>query len=170
MNNVRWLWLIVAVQVIGLLAWAGYHEVQRNRASVIRLKVRPVDPRDVLRGDYMILRYDISEHPKPAGWRPADRDVYVILTPAGAWHEIAEVRPTPPEDDEKRPWVRATARSYVRNNGPGDHLRLRYGIEQFFVPEGRGQERFERLEAEVGVSATHRLYLKRLFLDGQPFP
>lgn len=168
-NHARWLGLIVALQIVGLLAWAGYHEVQRSRASVIRLKVRPVDPRDLLRGDYMILRYDISEHPQPAGWRSSERDVYVILAPSGVWHEIAEVRASPPDRTETRPWGRADARMLARG-GADDHLQLRYGIEEFFVPEGRGRDRFERLEAEVGVSATHRLYLKRLFVDGQPFP
>lgn len=169
MSTARWVWVIVALQVIGLLGWAGYHEMQRRGASVIRLKVRPVDPRDVLRGDYMILRYDISEHPKPAGWKSGDRDVYVVLAPAGAFHAIADLRLTPPDAAEPRLWVRATARPQWRE-GASDNLHLRYGIEEFFVPEGRGQGRFDGLEAEVGVSATHRLYLKRLFLGGKPFP
>ena len=59
-------WLLVLAQAGFLLAWAGYHEWVRQNAPVILLKCRPVDPQDLLRGDYMTLDYDIS-HPATIG-------------------------------------------------------------------------------------------------------
>ena len=63
--NARWKGFValVAAQAIFLVAWAGYHEIVRGQVPAILLKGRPVDPRDLLRGDYMILSYDISDVP-----------------------------------------------------------------------------------------------------------
>jgi hypothetical protein len=47
---------------------------------------------------------------------------------------------------------------------------IRYGIEKYFVPEGKGTPRFKLLEVEVSVSPAHRLYIKRVLLDGKAFP
>jgi uncharacterized membrane-anchored protein len=49
-------------------------------------------------------------------------------------------------------------------------VRVDYGIERYFVPEGRGSPRFKLMEIEVSVSPEHRLYVKRVLLDGSPFP
>jgi len=45
-----------------------------------------------------------------------------------------------------------------------------YGIEKYFVPEGKGSPRFKAMEVEVSVSPAHRLYIKRVLLDGKAFP
>lgn len=166
MRNVRWIWVIVAAQAIFLLAWAAYHENVRSTAPTVRLKTLPVDPRDLLRGDYMILNYEISRPgraPKPAGGIGGG-EVFVVLKPAGEHHVVDEILSEEPADDDARLWVRANAW------GTPDNLRLDYGIERFFVPEGRGTPRFKTLEVEASVSASHRLYIHRVFLDGKRFP
>jgi uncharacterized membrane-anchored protein len=48
--------------------------------------------------------------------------------------------------------------------------RITYGIERYFVPEGRGTPRFQLMEVEAAVSPAHRLYIKRVLLDGRPYP
>ena len=49
----------VAVLQVGFLSWmiAGRAAVLRDGAEVL-LKVQPIDPRDLLRGDYVRLGYD----------------------------------------------------------------------------------------------------------------
>jgi uncharacterized membrane-anchored protein len=54
------------------------------------------------------------------------------------------------------------------DGAPGSDIR--YGIEKYFVPEGRGTPRFKLMEVEVSVSPAHRLYIKRVLLDGKAFP
>ena len=161
----QWLWVVVAVQVFFLLGWAGYHENVRNTAPTIRLQTRPVDPRDLLRGDYMILNYAISSWPKPAvGSEALNGEVFVVLKPEGAYQVIDAVLSSEPAADDKRLWVRATA--WVR----AETLRIDYGIERFFVPEGRGTPKFKQMEVEASVSAAHRLYIRHVWLDGKVFP
>ncbi len=56
--------LVLALVQIGFLSWiiAGRAAILRNGAEVL-LKVEPVDPRDLLRGDYVSLGYEISRIP-----------------------------------------------------------------------------------------------------------
>lgn len=164
-KSARWVWLVLAAQLIGLLGWAAYHETVRRTAPTVLLKTRPVDPRDILRGDYMILSYEISR-PAKAVKRPEilNDEVYVVLKPEGTHHVIDEILSEEPAATDSRTWVRATAQG-----GFGD-LSLDYGIDRYFVPEGRGTPSFKVMEIEASVSAQHRLYIRRVFLDGKRFP
>ena len=160
-------WIIVAAQAVFLLGWAGYHEYVRQHASVILLKGRPVDPQDLLRGDYMILRYDISTAPLPPG-TAAGSPVWVLLEQKGAYHEVVRAATEPLAAGPGQVLVRGDL-GYTWNDGaPGSDIR--YGIEKYFVPEGKGTPRFQLMEVEVSVSPAHRLYLKRVLLDGKAFP
>jgi hypothetical protein len=53
--------LLLALVQTGFLGWmiVGRAAVLRDGREVL-LKVEPVDPRDLLRGDYVILNYEIS--------------------------------------------------------------------------------------------------------------
>ena len=55
---------VLALAQIGFLGWmiAGRAALLRNGQEVL-LKVEPVDPRDLLRGDYVRLGYEISRIP-----------------------------------------------------------------------------------------------------------
>lgn len=175
MKNVKWLWAVVAAQALFLLGWAGWHEYVRQTAPVLLLKTRPVDPRDLLRGDYMILSYDISRHPAPLDW-PADGGSgtgFVIFKEEDSHAVIAEVRRVAPPPDETRAWAQAEVlgmEPWRPTPTEPRQLRLTYGIEQFFVPEGKGTPRFKTLEVEVSVGPSHRLQIKRVLVDGNPYP
>ncbi|UOQ78854.1 GDYXXLXY domain-containing protein [Hymenobacter sp. 5516J-16] len=59
-RGMRWLVLAQVVFVLGVAA-AGYATAALGRTVVLR--TRPVDPRDLLYGDYVNLRYHVSELP-----------------------------------------------------------------------------------------------------------
>jgi uncharacterized membrane-anchored protein len=164
-NSARYVWVFVALQVVFLLGWAGYHESVRRTAPTVRLKTLPVDPRDILRGDYMTLNYEISR-PGKSVKRVGELtgEVFVVLKREGAHHVIDEILTEAPSAYDQRQWVCASAW------GAMDNPRINYGIERFFVPEGRGTPTFTTLEVEASVSATHHLYIRRVWLDGKRFP
>lgn len=155
----RWFWAIVALQVVALVAWAGYHEYLRQHAPVVLLKTRPVDPRDLLRGDYMILGYEIANVPLPETDVP-NGEVWVVLERREIYREAVVVSATRPELQPGQIAVRAQ-----RYWG-----QLRFGIENFYVPEGKGTPEFEKIEVEASVSPAGRLYIKRVLLDGREYP
>jgi uncharacterized membrane-anchored protein len=173
MRNAKWLWAVVATQALFLLGWAGWHEFVRATAPTVLLKTRPVDPRDVLRGDYMILNYDISRHPAPTDWPTGGgATAFVVFEIQDGHAVIDEIRRDAPSPGETRLWAQAEAveETWGRGTGEPSQLRLTYGIEQFFVPEGKGTPSFKTLEVEASVSPAHRLQIKRVLLDGNPYP
>ena len=65
-SNKRWLNPLLAALLVAGAQTAALGYMIESRASILRsgrdvlLKTVPVDPRDLLRGDYVILSYDIS--------------------------------------------------------------------------------------------------------------
>lgn len=166
----RWFWSLVLAQAMFLLAWAGYHEVVRSHAPTLLLKGRPVDPRDLLRGDFMILGYDIGNVTLPAegGDVAPGTDVWVLLERRDRYHVVASAARERLVPGPGQVLVRGKV-VYDWRSGRGT-ARVDYGIERYFVPEGRGSPRFQLMEVEVAVSPEHRLYVKRVLLDGHRFP
>lgn len=172
MTRARWFALVVALQALVLLAWAGYHEWNRRTAPTILLETAPVDPRDLLRGDYLTLAYKISRVPPPAN--AADRafpgrEIWVSLRRNGRVHEaVATSWSAPAVTDPGTLVVRGRLHLAPRE---GDRtVQVDYGIEKFFVPEGQGQPRFKEMLVEATVSPRHELAIKHLLIDGRPFP
>jgi len=156
-----WLTTLIWIGVCGGL-WAR-HDYQLRHGREISLKTVPVDPRDVLRGDYVTLRYEISTFAGDERGSPQtylqERVVYAQLEERdGDWH-VRSVDLEPPDEGL---FLRARA-GRVRD----DRLPLTYGIESFFVPEGEGREYEQarnrrRLWAVVSVSPHGVTHLKRL--------
>ncbi len=173
-RTTKMFWTIVAAQALFLLAWAGYQEVVRQTAPTLVLKGRPVDPQDLLRGDYLTLRYDISEAmvggmaTKAGANADSGRDVWVLLEPRERYHVVAQASSERLTPNPGQVLVRGTLGYGARGASAGS--RIDYGIERYFVPEGKGAPKFKVMEIEVSVSRSHRLYIKRVLLDGQAFP
>ncbi|WP_170984571.1 GDYXXLXY domain-containing protein [Rhodoligotrophos defluvii] len=157
---------------------AGRAMLMANGTEV-RLAVVPVDPRDFLRGDYVILSYDISR--LKTAQLGGDRDftvgdpIYVALAPDGqTWHATAIYHTYP--KDVAGPVLRGriTSASQTPNcTGPSCwEYGVDYGLEKFFVPEGAGRALEElrndqRLTADVAVGKDGASVIKRLRVDGQ---
>lgn len=140
MNNK--LRIVIIAQLVFFTAWAGwlFSFSSRTKAEFC-LDTLPVDPRDILSGTYLALRYEITS-PKGAGCDTAmarRRDnVYVQLGPTGRklaaggqeldiYGAQACSEEKPPEDGKI--WVRG------RRQGRWRGMELLYGIEKFFVNE-----------------------------------
>ena len=92
----QWLAIIGIGAVVGFLGWliAGRAAILRDGREIV-LKVEPVDPLDLLRGDYVRLGYEISSIPvsritniaPDKGWSDSS-DVHVRVKKGadGYWH------------------------------------------------------------------------------------
>lgn len=140
--------------------------------QTVLLKAVPVDPRDLFRGDYVILRYEFSMVPagaipglSPLTTRDAARDwvgktIYVTLEKNAGdnhWHggQFSLERPS--------------TGTFIRGKLSG-RRRIEFGIESFFVQEGRGREyekavREQKLFAEVALSDDGNAVLRRLVIE-----
>ena len=155
-----------------------------DRAQILRegrevkLQTRPVDPRDFLRGDYVVLNYDISSVPVQtvSGGIPAEageRVLWVRLKKQedGFWtvtessfHEL------PPQPETV---ILRSQPFYSGGLAVGDSMRVEYGIERYYVPEGEGKPIEEarnggNVAIAVRVSPDGSAQIRSLLVDGKP--
>ncbi|PZO00109.1 MAG: hypothetical protein DCF30_10365 [Hyphomicrobiales bacterium] len=174
-----------------LLLSGGLFALVESRASIlrngteVRLKTVPVDPRDLFRGDYVVLAYPISTVEGPVdgegGYRRGDA-VFVTLTrDAEGFAQataVARTRPALSGDTVVIAGrVQSTGACALNAAGEADcdsgrrRLRIAYGLESYFVPQGEGRaiETTERSRIEVvaAVSAGGDAAIKRLLIDGK---
>ena len=142
--------LVVALAQISFLTWviAGRAEILRD-GQEIALRVHPVDPRDLLRGDYVRLGYDISSIPVSLiEDLPSDLattragPIYVRIKKAedGYWHAVSAslYEPASAAEDDGTVELRGQVAAGW-SLGPDASLSVDYGIERFYLPEGEGR-------------------------------
>lgn len=170
---------VVALVQTGVLA-AMVIDRTRLLASgrEITLPIVPVDPRDLFRGEYVRLGYDIGRVPGRLLEGPPPRQnaaFYVVIEkrPDGTWAPV-KVSPTMPQEtspDRIALKARSTFR-WTSLSSPSAIHQVRYGIESYFVPEGQGKRleglaREKRMAALVAVDAKGNAAIKGLIIDGQ---
>jgi uncharacterized membrane-anchored protein len=146
------------------------------RGTEIRLRVVPIDPRDFLRGDYVILSYEISRlRSNPVVGNPplaADQTVYVALREEnGRWRAGATYDRPPLSGLFIKGKVESIRQDETDCPAPCRIYQVSYNLEQFFVPEGKGRaleqlRNDRRLEVDVAIAKDGRAALKRLLVDG----
>lgn len=181
--------LLFALQAIAL-GWMVYDRARILRSgSEIRLAVRPIDPRDLLRGDYVTLAYDISSLRAKLldgddTFKRHDR-LFVVL------QQDSDGSAQPVSIHHRRPAVtqgQIVLAGRVRNvssdiSAPvGSHgtecaapcpaIAVAYGIESYFVPEGQGraierQRDFSKMEVLAAVDSRGHAAIKGLIVDGR---
>ena len=184
MNHRRWLIpaaLLVAALQIGVLGWSII-----SRAAILRdgreilVKVEPVDPRDLLRGDYVRLGYEFSRLPvslfgdsvaRAPESGPATVWVRLRRGDDGLWSAVrASYLDRPAEaagDDE----VDIRGISDYRGTGDDAEVDIDYGIERYFVPEGEGRDiekdmRERSFTIRAAVAGNGTVAIKALLDDG----
>ena len=172
---------VAALVQIALLALMIVDRVQilREGTEVI-LQSRPVDPRDFLRGDYVVLGYDISQLPAGAlqGQPAGNYTVFVKLAPnRDGVYEAVSVHADAVAVASPEVLIRGRV-AYGANCGKAgrdfcEKLNIRYNLESYFVPEGEGrkleQARNQRkLTVVAAVLPSGRAAIKRLLVDGEP--
>jgi len=166
--------LVAALQTAALVYMIVDRAGVLSSATVITLKVKPVDPSDMFRGDYVILNYEISnlETSALAGDdEPYYRGGYAFVTLEqrdGVWTPIAVNASMLSSRAPGTVVLRGQVETVSSNSGGAPpSLRLTYGIESFFVPQGQGKpiedERQKGdLTAEIAIDNDGRAAIKSL--------
>jgi len=166
--------LVLALQSAWLLGTVAVQEHAFATGKVIQLETVRVDPRDLLRGDYLILNYKISDVPTNLFAPPVNKDlpagtrIYVALAPATNQFYIvarASTNELVPAGGEV---VLRGQSAWTRWNAPTNSIHVEYGLERFYVAEGTGNPT-GKLTAQVVVPASGRGRVKEVFVDGKPY-
>jgi len=163
----RRLLLAAAVfQVVFLAGMIASRSVPLLTGRPVLVRVVPVDPRDLFRGDYVTLGYEFSQLPASFSGdmqrasRPG-QPIYVSLEQeaGGAHWKPVDYALTPPSAGV---YLRGTQRGYGW---------IDYGLDRWFLQQGTGLAFEEAIRSKRGVSAeimvapNGRAALKNLVLD-----
>jgi uncharacterized membrane-anchored protein len=145
----RKVWVILVLQVLFLLYLLGGYYYVKWAGDEIRIKTAPVDPTDLLYGDYVILNYEISRLKNSNQLFVQDSSneaIYVILEQKGEYYEevaISREKPNNLSDGQK---VLKGRVEYAY----ADELLVHYGLERYYVEENTGLA-IERIRGDVTV-------------------
>lgn len=102
------LYCLLVLQMSGL-TWMYASNGRALNGGSYFLTVCPVDPRDLLRGDYIILGYDIGRLPDSMKERSFPEKVFVVLKKNGTFWDIASVQSQQPDAGVVYPGLAWTA-------------------------------------------------------------
>lgn len=174
----RWGLLGAFLLQTALLAWMIVDRAMLlSDGREVRLAVVPVDPRDLLRGDYVVLSYEISriaidEAEGDDGFGFHDPIYVVLRDTADGWRADSLWHDAPASGlFLKGIVVGISTPEDCANAAACQELLIDYNLERFFVPEGEGREledlrNDQRVSVDVAVAENGRAALKRLLVDG----
>jgi uncharacterized membrane-anchored protein len=161
----------VAAQLVILVGMIALRAMPLVTGQTVLVRVVPVDPRDLFRGDYVILSYEFSRVPAEAveGLSSAERGkrskwegrtVYVPLVPdSNRVHWRAE----------KVTVVKPAASLFLKGQ-MRSHGSVEFGIEAYYLQEGTGRVyeqaiRDRKLSAELAVTSSGQAALRALRIE-----
>ena len=166
--------LVLALQCAWLLGTVAVQEHALATGKVILLETRPVDPRDLLSGDYLMLNYKISDVPVNLFSPPVKKDlpygtkIFVALAPGTNQFYVVTRASTnalsPSSATEVVLWGKS---AYVWWNATNS-IHVEYGIERYYVAENTGNPH-GKLTAQAIVPASGHPKIKQVFVDGKPY-
>lgn len=167
MEKKHWFLVIGIFWLVIILGFVGFKEFTLRTGQEVMLKTQPVDPRDLFRGDYVVLNYQISTLDLNSLQSDSNEfndgdNVYISLDLADGYGVPAKISKNPPEDG-----------LYIKGNVVNvrdSRLIVSYGIESYFVPEGKGYD-IERhrgnLDVKVSIDNFGNAVIKSLIVDGK---
>ena len=202
---------IIVLQIVSLVVFVIYQENLKGSGTKIVLQTTPIDPRDLLRGEYVDLRYEISDVTvenvscyrlclgydlEDSSNRPRSRKdflssaygetIYILLTKEpyrdetqanlldSSWYvyDISESNSfdNKPEEIESVV-VKGRIEEIEEVFTEIDSLiriTVDYGIEQYFLEEGKGLivENADDVKVEVTIASNGKAFITDLIVDG----
>ncbi|MFA5291822.1 MAG: GDYXXLXY domain-containing protein [Phycisphaerae bacterium] len=158
----KWLIIIVAALQVAVLAqMAGQRELVVRNGKTIYLRTAPVDPRDLFRGDYVSLVYEISSVPKSLlrGGLAENKckqgmRVYAVLD--ANQDNLCQLLYVTDKKPREGLFIRGrVGREYVESSS----IRVLYGIEAYFTQQGKGKQ-LERGRRQEEIQIPLEMELK----------
>lgn len=165
--------LILALQTAWLLATVVQQERALASGKTVLLETERIDPRDLLRGDYLILNYKISTVPTNLFSPPVKTDlprgtkVFVALAPGtNDFYRVARAstEKLKPAGSELLLCGTSTGRAWNTTNA----IHVEYGLERYYVAEGTGNPS-GKLTVRAVVPKSGRAKIQDVFVDGKPY-
>lgn len=162
--------LTLAVGALGAMVWR--EEAKLADAQIVRVKIEGYDPRDMLRGHYLVFRIAWQ-------WQePAERSsgAFLCVLPGDDLKAEAKVRMIAERPAEADKACRAIIRGRLGPNQGGARAFLPDGLSpaRLYIPEGREAELTallqgaeKRLAVDLAVTSDGYAHIKDWYIDGK---
>ena len=153
-----------------------------NTGTVIVLETQPIDPRSLFRGDYVRLNYSISNL-KPSTLEGDNNfkkheKIYVALKQQGKYWVASSISHSKPGSNTlflKGKVQYASESFWNQETGKSENIaniNVKYGIENYFVPENEGLELERRdndqiVDIRIAVDKFGKAGIKEVLVNNQ---
>lgn len=167
----------VGLQVLFFVAWAGIEQsrLAQGEGQSIVVKTAPVDPRDLLSGQFIRLSYEFSRLralEERSDEIQDGNEVWVVLAPSkeeraelqdgeSVLHEFSRVSGSPPDD---------LGPGQIALKGHRDGRRFVFGIERYFVPEGSPTPDRNDIRVRLRVGQDGQARIEQVYVKGVSWP
>jgi len=139
------------------------------------LKIRPVDPRDPFRGDYITFQYDISRI-KGSFFDSSEKikygdKIYIPLLKRKNYHVVTNrISKNKPDTGI---FIKGAVNDIRQKGDSLDEVFVSYGIEEYFIPENSGRNvnfNGQNTFAKVVLDKNGNAVLKNVYVNGKLWP
>lgn len=173
-NNLAKFILAVGFQLLVIFLIIASKLVILGSGQEIVLNVTPIDPRSPLRGDYLTFNYDISTVTTYQGNLRNGQVVYVTLrNSGGVWYQADVLTTKPKGNSVFLKGMVVSGGNDVSGTGYSTNFQIKYGIEDYFVPEGKGRgfnPSSQIVTVRVAVDENGNGVLKQVYVGNKPWP
>ena len=175
-------WIVVVMLTLVLFGMIARKQWTLAVGTPVILETQPVDPRSLFRGDYVRLNYtintlDSAKYPALSSMERGDV-IYLSLVPGEPYWQPESVSTEYPDSSSvvlkghvervNRRWNSQTRKYEVMHS-----VRVKFGIENYFVSEGTGSaiERpaaDEKVSIEVAVDRFGNAGIRAVLINGEP--
>ena len=174
--------IAVILQSLALVGMVGIKQWTLATGTPVLLETEPVDPRSLFRGDYVRLAYGIGTLNLAEIGGDDDFEVHdpvhVLLRPGDRYWEAVSLHRSRPEVPSRQVAIKGRV-DYIGWNFIGEDsapietgITIRYGIENYFVPEGTGGDlerppEGEEISIQVAVDRYGNAGIKAVLVNDE---
>ena len=151
--------IVLGIVLVALGSFVSYNQWPLLTGQKTILATQPVDPFDPLRGQYMIINYEISRINKTSNMETGDT-IYIMLEEDT--EGISRLKDTLSQKPTTGDFIKGTV-----TNIYGDTARVEYGIEQYFF-ERHADLPTRNITVEVKIADSGRSKIVQLLHNGEP--
>lgn len=175
--------IVLVIQTLLLMGMIGKKQYTLNTGTQILLETQPIDPRSLFRGDYVRLNYTISDLDLDQIGGDIEYEefgtVYVVLQQQDKYWQAVSAHKDKPEITNDQVMIKGEMQHQqiqnwnvdTRESEPVNWINVRYGIENYFVPEGEGRylERRDigKVDIRVAVDKSGNVGIKAVLVNDE---
>ncbi len=162
--------IIVVSQAMFFLTWSfvEYSKLSDPKAKEILVKTIPIDPRDLISGNYFILRYEFNDSWRFKKkyrnlYRKRGNTIYAVLEKKDQYYVPNYIINTKPQKIKEN--------QVVIKGKIGVYGRLEYGIEKYFINENTKEPnpRKDKIEVLIVIDKNFSPKIRKLYVNDEEF-